>query len=157
MGSNLMTELPLRDIHLPDPISWWPLALGWWLALGLLILFIALGCAIIRKMLKATLRKEVSKALNLIEKGFIETENGAQCLAELSVLLRRVVVSRKDTSKSAGVTGKAWLELLDRPLKEPEFSQGPGKILLAGPYQREVQREDVSKLLQLCRKWVDCL
>lgn len=157
MVSNPMTELPLRDIHLPDPVSWWPLAFGWWLAFGLLIFFIILVCAIIRKLLKATLRKEASKALNLIEQTFIETEDGPQCLSELSALLRRVVVSRKDALTSAGITGKAWLELLDRPLKEPEFSRGAGQILLAGPYQREVQKEDVSKLLQLCRKWVNCI
>ena len=30
-------ELPLKGIHLPDPITWWPLAPGWWL-LGFLVL-----------------------------------------------------------------------------------------------------------------------
>ena len=29
----------LRDIHLPEPISWWPLAPGWWL---LIIIALAL-------------------------------------------------------------------------------------------------------------------
>lgn len=24
-------ELPLRDIHLPEAVSWWPPAIGWWL------------------------------------------------------------------------------------------------------------------------------
>ena len=25
----------LRDIHLPDPVSWWPPAPGWWIAVGI--------------------------------------------------------------------------------------------------------------------------
>jgi hypothetical protein len=28
----------LRDVHLPDPISWWPPAFGWWMIMGLLII-----------------------------------------------------------------------------------------------------------------------
>ena len=30
----------LRDIHLPQPISWWPPAPGWWILLGLLLVSI---------------------------------------------------------------------------------------------------------------------
>ena len=30
-------QLPLRDIHLPLPIAWWPPAPGWWLAASLVI------------------------------------------------------------------------------------------------------------------------
>ena len=24
----------LRDVHMPDPISWWPPAFGWWMIMG---------------------------------------------------------------------------------------------------------------------------
>ena len=27
--------LPLRDLHLPDAIGWWPLAPGWWVILAI--------------------------------------------------------------------------------------------------------------------------
>ncbi|MBV1912177.1 MAG: DUF4381 domain-containing protein, partial [Cycloclasticus sp.] len=36
-------ELPLRDIHLPDAITWWPPAIGWWLLLAVIIVA-AFGC-----------------------------------------------------------------------------------------------------------------
>ena len=122
-----MTELPLRDIHLPDPISWWPLAFGWWLAFGVVFLLILLAVVIIKRRLKPTLKKQAATALDIIEKEFYETEDGAQCLSELSVLLRRAILSQHPL-KSAGLTGKAWLELLDQPLKEPEFSKASVKF-----------------------------
>ena len=33
--------IPLRDLHLPDAIGWWPLAPGWW---GVLVI-LAVGLA----------------------------------------------------------------------------------------------------------------
>ena len=37
------SEIPIRDLHLPEAIGWWPLAPGWWvlivlLGIGLLLL-----------------------------------------------------------------------------------------------------------------------
>ena len=40
-------ELPLRDIHLPEPVSWWPMAPGWWWVIGLLLLASAVVTGII--------------------------------------------------------------------------------------------------------------
>ena len=31
------TQLPLRDLHLPETIGWWPLAPGWWFAIAALV------------------------------------------------------------------------------------------------------------------------
>ena len=33
---NELQQLPLRDIHLPEAVSWWPPAYGWWLLVVLL-------------------------------------------------------------------------------------------------------------------------
>jgi hypothetical protein len=152
-----MPELPLRDIHLPDAISWWPPALGWWLLLAVLLLFLFGFVMIIRQWVRTTLRKEALKAFDRIEKSFYASENGAQCLADVSLLLRRVCLSRNLARSAAGVTGKAWLELLDKSLKKPEFSKGIGRLLLTGPYRPHVQQTEVAELLKLCRKWMERL
>ena len=35
------TELPLRDLHLPNPVGWWPLAPGWWFLIALALALMA--------------------------------------------------------------------------------------------------------------------
>ena len=30
-------QLPLRDLHLPEAVGWWPLAPGWWVLIALAI------------------------------------------------------------------------------------------------------------------------
>ena len=30
----------LRDIHMPTLIAWWPLAIGWWVVAGLILLIL---------------------------------------------------------------------------------------------------------------------
>lgn len=149
-------ELPLRDIHLSDPISWWPLAFGWWIVLGAIASSLCLIVLCIRKYAKPTVKKEAAKTLNHIEKLFLENGDAVQCLAALSALLRRVSL-KIYSSEYAGLTGDAWLHVLDRGLKEPEFSQGVGKMLLHAPYQPYIDAEETSELIQLCHKWVNGL
>jgi hypothetical protein len=149
-----MTELPLREIHLPDPISWWPLAFGWWLALGMIAFFIFAFVIFLRKLSKPTLKKYSIKALKEIEDAFQLTGNASECLSALSIFLRRVAISQRSSKGCAGLTGKKWLQWLDRSLDQPEFSEGIGQILLTGPYRHQVENEEVSKLLELCHQWV---
>ena len=51
MNAPAMNELPLRDIHLPDAVSWWPPAIGWWL-LAIIIVALAYGIYKIIKIQK---------------------------------------------------------------------------------------------------------
>lgn len=150
-------ELPFKDIHLPDSISWWPLAPGWWILLSVMIGFIILVIALLRMYFKSSLKKDAVKELNYIESMFEKTQDTTQCVSELSIFLRRVVLSQKQQIHAAGLTGIAWLKLLDQHLGTSDFSQGPGQILLVGPYQPEVENRDVEQLIKLCRKWVSRL
>lgn len=150
-------ELPLRELHLPDSISFWPLAIGWWIVLGFCLFLILLSIIVIRKINRPTMKKQAKKTLDNIEKTYLETDDALACLTEISAFLRRVMLSQKDFPDSAGLTGLAWLQLLDKPLKTHEFSQGVGQILLAGPYSPKVENQEVTKLIELCSRWVRAL
>lgn len=147
-------DLPLRDIHLPEAISWWPLAIGWWLVIAAFMIVVLGGSFLLWRALRPTLRKEASLVLDEIENAFQVNEDAHVCLSELSKFLRRAAISQKDRLKIGGLTGEPWLHILDRQMGKPEFSQGPGRILLTGPYCPQADKEQVFEVIQLCRKWV---
>lgn len=153
-------QLRLRDIHLPDPISWWPPAPGWWGILALLI-FAAL-C--IRFMVGMRRRRRVRvAALNALQKlssDFAERQDDLWLVKEISVLLRRICLSYFPRVDVAALTGENWLRFLDERLGEKKwrsrFREGPGRALITAPYQAEAA-VDAEALLALCGEWIKAL
>lgn len=144
-------ELPIRDIHLPDAILWWPPALGWWLLLLILVGIPLLLWALRVWHRRGQLKREALAALQQIEEQFNESNNGQQLLVNLSALLRRVAISRYPQSEVASLTGEAWLQFLngDRAI----FSETLAASLQLGPYQSACDVDGVA-LLAACREWI---
>lgn len=158
-----IASLPLRDIHLPDAVSWWPLAVGWWMLLGMVIGLIAL--TYIYKYLKK--RKQFSRlALGEFENvtaRFNSQGDTHKLLEDLSMLLRRVSISAFPDKYTAGMTGEAWLQFLDEVVSQSSSRQRPiqfssplGQSLITGPYQKQLSlgQQDIQQLLALCREWI---
>lgn len=146
-------EIELRDIHLPSPISWWPPAPGWWITIAIGTVILIFAFVIIRKIFRPTLHKQALILLRSIESNYAATDNHIACLTALSVLLRRVAISKNPLD--AGLTGERWLQHLDKTLGTTSFSTGPGKILLKGPYQPTVTGDEIPHLISLCRKYLE--
>ncbi|MGX2028667.1 DUF4381 domain-containing protein [Methylocaldum gracile] len=149
-----METLPLRDIHLPDPISWWPPAIGWWIVSVAAVLLIATAAWLIRRWRQVTVAKLALRELDALQKD--STLGMTEKLRRLSILLRRAGLSAYPREDVAGLTGEGWLEWLDRPLGTPRFSRGVGRALLDAPY-RPVGDADMDRLITLCRDWLKAL
>jgi len=141
-------SLPLHDIHLPVPVSWWPPALGWWFLLGLLLLLLALAVLFRRQR-----RRSHNRRLALRELDQMAQLPPGELAASLSQLLRRSALCHFPRQDCAGLVGNAWLEFLDRPFKDQPFSQGIGRSLLDAPYNPNAAIES-QELLNLCRRWL---
>jgi hypothetical protein len=157
------TVLNLRDIHLPEPISWWPVAPGWWLLLAGLLLLVA-GVLIARSIarknyLKKQLKRDIREELNHIKKQFQQSKNKAQLAKALSILLRRASISYYPKTDVAGLTGRSWLKYLDDTngaTANKTFQSDTGEILLTAPYlsaDTELNY-DAQALIQLCESWL---
>jgi hypothetical protein len=147
------SQLPLRDIHLPGAVAWWPPAIGWWvlLAMTLGVLIVMLFVYRRRYRERAAIRgfKSVANAL-------ADGADPSVCIQRISMILRRFAMSIGGTPEVAGLTGERWLRFLDGRWSRDEFSAGIGRVLISGPYAPpdRVSAGDVSALNSLCLDWV---
>ena len=140
-------QIPLRDLHLPDVIGWWPLAPGWWLLIALAI--IGLGLLIRRgyqTRSRSAARRLALRKLNEIVAEYAEHKNAVTFTAGISELLRRTMLAYAPRLEVAGLTGEEWLEWLDRDLARPVFVSGPGRALLDLPYRNPDAQPDAADM-----------
>ncbi len=168
--------LNLKDIHLPTPISWWPLAPGWWMLLiGSFLIISALFFA--RKLYRSKqLKRDIKTEIETIKQQFQQSQNKSQLAKSLSMLLRRASISYypKETfsgTNVAGLTGEHWLSFLDRTSpkstgkssEQNPFQSDAGKILLNAPYLHDDSENnsknnkldfDALTLINICESWL---
>ena len=145
-----MESLPLRDIHLPEPVGAWPPAIGWWLVLLALVAAVWLLVWRFRRRRLTPVRRAL---LELAELRADASLSPNEKLRRLSILLRRVALTLHPRHEIAGLTGTAWLAWLDAALDRPRFSQGPGRRLVEAPY-RPVAPAESEDLLALGEEWL---
>jgi hypothetical protein len=148
-------QIPLRDLHLPEAVGWWPLAPGWWV----LIALIAIGMLLLLRRAWIRWRHNAPRRIALqelarLEGSYREAPNPVLLATRLSELLRRTMLAYAPRKEVAGLTGPEWLAWLDRGLDEKPFSEGPGRSLKELPYRRadSVSGVDVDGLLDAVRR-----
>jgi len=114
----------LRDIHLPQPIGWWPLAPGWW-ALIALVCILSMVALVWSRM-----RRKSARFLALRELEAIKPDKPDEFLTQISSLLRRV--ARRRSAGADVLTGEAWSAFL----MEGKYgmSSNSATLLATGPY-----------------------
>lgn len=154
--SSLLEQL--HDIEGLDPISWWPLAIGWWvlIVVGTIIVcaavcFIAYRLAFLRSWKNDTFQKLARLEENLSDATARET------VIALSEYLRRIALRRYSRKECAGLTGEAWLKWL--AIKDPKkFDwEKRGTLLIEVPYaplDARLSANQIKDLIQAVRYWV---
>lgn len=145
-----MEELPLKDIHLPALIGWWPPAPGWWLVL---VLLPTAGYWLYRRLTRKTTLRAAHMVLAELRS---QTElDPTTRLRELSALLRRVTISCDPRSQVAHLHGDAWLKFLDQDLADSPFSTGAGRCLADAHYRPTAPADlDLNAVFALCESWL---
>ena len=156
---NPTDSLPLRDIHLPDPVSWWPPAMGWWFLLLASVLVLWLLYIIIRKLLKPVLKKSAKAELAVVIAAYQQHQNKHLLIQQLSILLRRIGISYLPRNEIAGVSGMQWYEKINQLASNNQFSDDMIQLLSRGPYQQNPQLDEhsINTLIDQTEHWVSAL
>jgi Domain of unknown function (DUF4381) len=153
MNPTDYTNLPLRDIHLPGPVVWWPPAYGWWMLGGLVLLA---GLGLVLRYRSHYRERAALRGLRAVAAALAKGGAPVVCIQRISMILRRFAMSVGGAAPVAGLTGESWLRFLDSRWTRDDFSSGAGRVLIFGPYARpdRVSAGDVSTLNQLCVEWI---
>ena len=143
----------LRDIHLPDPIGWYPPAFGWWLLAIIIMAILVMSTNFLLRYLRQNrYRKSALNELGRL-KDNQQDHSSRYNLEQLAMLLRRVAIQTSGRKVIAPLIGLDWLQFLDNKGKTNQFTSGPGKVLGQGLYQQSVEA-DLEQLFQLVEKWI---
>ena len=110
----------LRDIHLPEPISWWPLAPGWWiLIIAGCLLFAWLIRFFYRRHSAGLYRRQAQKKLKVLQlRG-----NSQQQLRELFELLKQTANSAYPNHQPGSQSIMAFIGFMQCSCDKPVFDQ----------------------------------
>ncbi len=147
-------QIPLRDIHLPDAIAWWPLAYGWWILGGLMLVAVTvLAVRYYAGRRHRAARKALRKAMDVLRAG----GDPVLTAQRVSVTLRRFAMTVSDDADLvAGLAGESWVAFLDSRWERSDFTSGAGRYLLSAPYVAggSLKREYCLELGLTCLAWV---
>lgn len=156
----------LADIHLPDAVTLWPPAPGWWVLAALVLVALAFLCR--QQLRRLLVRRRMNNALGELEQAYhtwrLRAEQGddtnqagLDLLYGFNAVLKRVALAYCPQSGSQAevprLTGEAWLQFLDRTGETTDFTAGAGQALGHGTYQ-PVFNADAEGLHALCRRWI---
>lgn len=140
----------LRDIHLPEGVSAFPPAYGWFVIAAVLISLFFLG-----KIIKLA-RQKSKKLYALRLLGRLPLDKYLAAAVGMSEILRRICVYKYPSA--ASLSGQDWIEFLNAHSKT-KMTKKTADLLLNAPYMPETGEKDFSvadalKLKEFCKKWI---
>lgn len=128
----------LRDIHAPEAISYWPLAPGWWILLGVSLLLLAAMVWWLKQPKKPKYKKLANEELKNIMANYEIQHNSHKTATAVAALIRKLLIATDGRESVASLINDEWLVYLDKRSGSHLFTQGGGRILISAIYQKPV-------------------
>ena len=149
----------LNDIVLPATVGWWPLATGWYVLIGFLLIALAwFSYQSLHRWINNGYRRAALRKLQLLEDRVHRAEERDASLRQIPVLLKRTALSVYPRSQVASLTGKDWFHFLNSTVKNPLFHEAITGTLNTVSYSTgglgSIDSQATTALLDASRSWL---
>ena len=132
--------LPLEDIIVPNSVSIWPLAFGWWLLLAIIITFF-IGIFFVYKnyQKKWNYRKEALRLLKEYSSSLHYTQDALadkEIVAKYLECLKRTAMSAYPTYDIQALYGRGWIDFLNQQTPSPLFKGELADFIYESQYKK---------------------
>jgi hypothetical protein len=153
----------LADIHLPEAVTYWPPAPGWWiLSLAILVAAIYLGRHYQQVRTQQKILQYALAELDQCYQQYTMAENKADSEPKLrfvnqfNSVLRRVALWHYPDSNAASLGGDAWVAFIREKGNSSHLDTEMADALSKGRFQLECN-VDINAMKTLGQEWVSSL
>lgn len=153
----------LADIHLPEPVSFWPPAIGWWIlaALALVLLII-----LFRKFASYRRQQKICQyAIAELDRCYDNFSNAdpedidqskLNYANQFNTIVRRVALVHYPLANVASLDGAAWVDFIRQKGDSSLLNEQIAAALSRGRFQTRVE-VDSQALYELGQSWINSL
>lgn len=164
-GTDPLSQL--ADIHLPEPIGFWPPAPGWWI---LLIILCSLAYFVSKRLIASwRLRRSCSFAIRELDKCLNHYQEAVKSLPadqtdaakldfvnELNSVLRRVALKHFPQEPLASLSGPDWIAFLRSHGNASLLDDKLASTLSQGRFAKQWEVDDQG-LYRMAHQWISSL
>ena len=148
--------LELRDIQPPVEPGWWLLAPVWLVVIATTMALFVLVWLLMRQQRRNRLLSEAQQGLKEIRRRHVQQTDTSQTLQALSAWLKQVAMAAYPDHPVASMTGRSWIEFLNRNSEKEIFDQELKQVFADEVYRSKIQC-NTDLALEACESWLHAI
>ena len=145
----------LNDIYLPDRVdSWFPLAYGWWVLIGLIVfvLFVIYVVYLVRKKINKYKQGIIDDFKYAVQQSINDCPE--QTLQTISMYLKRICMHKSPKDDVKMLYGQSWVDFLDSKTKTKYVTSSSMSMLSNSYAACDLGKEQLQDIMNTSERWI---